>query len=261
MLIDSHCHLSSDELFIRLPEVMQRAKEAGVDYVLNAGSRFEQLPEQLKICADYPNTWTLTGVHPHDAVNYTHITASDVIKNTQHAKVIGIGECGLDYFYDFSPKDVQIKVFREMISAAQETELPLVIHTRDADDDTIALLSQAHKIKPLTGVIHCYSSSWELAKAALDLGFYISASGIITFKNSVELRSFFANIPPERLLVETDSPYLAPVPLRGKTNEPSYVLHTAQCLAEIKGLDFATISAITSKNFFNLFQKAQQTIK
>lgn len=255
MLIDSHCHLGSEEFDTDLKDVMCRAQESGVFYVLNAGGKFDELSKQLQICNQYPNVWTVSGVHPHDAKNYSSITASDVLKNTIHPQIVAIGECGLDYFYDFSPRDVQIKVFKEMIAAAQESSLPLIVHTRAADDDVCELLTDAMHRKPLRGVIHCYSSAWQVAETALLLGFYISASGMITFKNAQALHPSFARVPLERLLVETDAPYLAPVPHRGKINEPSFVVETAKCLAVIKNVDFEKISAITTNNFFNLFTK------
>lgn len=258
MLIDSHCHLSSEDVYVQLDNVMNRAADAGVNYMLNAGGLFDELPLQLEICRQYPNVFTLTGVHPHNATAYAGITVDDVLKNTAYDEVVGIGECGLDYFYDFSPRDLQIKVFRRMIKAAQESALPLVVHTREADDDMAEILTESYHQKPFNGVIHCYSSGWNVAEAALKIGFYISASGIITFKKSEDLRQAFKKIPLQRLLVETDSPYLAPVPLRGQINEPANVIHTAACLAEIKGLDLTKISAITSNNFFELFAKAKK---
>lgn len=261
MLVDSHCHLSSEEVYSRLDDVMNRAAGAGVDYMLNAGGLFDELPLQLEICRKYPNVFTLTGVHPHNATAYAGITAEDVLKNTVYHEVVGIGECGLDYFYDFSPRDVQIKVFRQMIKAAQESGLPLVVHTREADDDTAEILTESYQQKPFKGVIHCYSSGWKVAEAALKIGFYISASGIITFNKSEDLRQAFKKIPLQRLLVETDSPYLAPVPLRGRVNEPANVIHTAAYLGKIKGLDLTEISAITSNNFFELFAKAKKINK
>ena len=260
MLIDSHCHLSSEGVYERLAAVMDAAATSNVAYMLNAGGLFDELPMQLEICRQYPNVFTLTGVHPHNATVYAGVTVEQVINNTLHTEVVGIGECGLDYFYDFSPRDVQISVFKKMIKAAQISGLPLVVHTRDAEDDTIELLTSAYKQKPFKGVIHCYSSAWKLAEEILKIGFYFSASGIITFNKSKDLREAFAKIPTDRLLVETDAPYLAPVPLRGKINEPSYVVHTAECLAEIKELDLAELSEITTKNFFNLFTKAQQLL-
>ena len=257
MLIDSHCHLSSEEIYADLGGVIKRAQIAGVNGFLNAGGKFDDLQKQLEIAERFENVWTVTGVHPHDATNYQYITAEDVLKNTKHQKVVAIGECGLDYFYDFAPRDVQIKVFQEMIKAAQESALPLIVHTRDADADTIELLADAYKQKPLTGEIHCYSSSLALAKEALKIGFYVSASGMITFKNADTLRQNFKEVPLDRLLLETDSPYLAPVPMRGKVCEPSYVVHTAHILAEVKGVSFEEICETTSQNFFKLFQKAK----
>jgi len=258
MLIDSHCHLSSEEIYADLQGVMNRAHEAGVSGILNAGGKFDELETQLLISAQYKNVWTVTGVHPHDAVNYVDVSAEDVLKNTKHDKVVAIGECGLDYFYDFAPRDVQIKVFREMIKASQESALPLIVHTREADDDTIELLGEAYLRKPFTGEIHCYSSSLRLAEEALKIGFYISASGMITFKNAETLRQNFKNVPLNRLLVETDSPYLAPIPMRGKVCEPAYVALTARMLADVKGVSFEEICELTTQNFFALFQKAKE---
>lgn len=257
MLIDSHCHLSSTEILENLPDVMRHAEEAGVCYILNAGGRFDELPRQLEISCQYPQVFTASGVHPHDAASYSSITAKEVLMNTRFKEVVAVGECGLDYFYDFSPREVQIKVFEQMIEAAQISGLPIIVHTREAEKDTIGMLSSAYKSKPFKGVIHCFSSRWEVAKAALDIGFYISASGMITFKNAQDLRSLFAKVPLEKLLVETDSPYLAPVPYRGKINQPAFVVQTALSLAEIKGIELDQISTITSKNFFDLFDKAK----
>lgn len=258
MLIDSHCHLSSDEIYQDLENVIKRAKENGVGYFLNAASKFDELDLQLQISSSFSNIWTMTGVHPHDAADYASVSLKDVLEKTKYEKVVAIGECGLDYFYDFAPKDLQIKVFQTMIAAAQESRLPIVVHTRDAEEDTIDLLKSAYKTKPFKGVIHCYSSNWELAKEALDMGFYISASGMITFKNADDLRNSFQKIPLNRLLVETDTPYLAPVPMRGKVNEPSYVTYTAQALADLKKVSYEKIAEITTNNFFDLFSKAKK---
>ena len=258
MLVDSHCHLSSQELYDDLKNVMERAKMAGVSYILNAGGKFDELDKQLEISARFKNVWTVSGVHPHDSLEAQCVTSDDVLKKTLHPKVVAIGECGLDYFYDFSPRDVQIKVFKQMIKAAQESCLPLIVHTREAESDTMEIISDAYQKKAFSGVIHCYSSSYELAQTMLEIGFYISASGMITFKNAESLREAFKKIPLEKILVETDSPYLAPVPMRGKVNEPSYVKHTAEVLAQIKGLEFQKLSAITTENFFKLFSKADR---
>lgn len=258
MITDSHCHLSSEELYKNLDDVLKRAHEVGVSYFLNAGGKFDELDVQLDICNRYENIWTVTGVHPHDALAYEHITLENILQNTLHPKVVAIGECGLDYFYDFAPRDTQIKVFQTMIKAAQESSLPLIVHTREAEADTIEILVDAYQRKPFSGEIHCYSSSLELAEEALKIGFYISASGIITFKNAQTLRDNFKNIPLDKLLLETDSPYLAPVPMRGKIAESSYIVHTAQVLAQIKQISFEEICLQTTQNFLTLFRKVKK---
>lgn len=258
MLVDSHCHLSSEEIYPQLEQVIKRAEGASVAYFLNAGSKFDELDKQLAICKSFKNVFTVTGVHPHDALSYSDITADDVVEKSQNSSVVAIGECGLDYFYDFAPKDVQIKVFCEMIKASQISGLPIVVHTREAEEDTISILTEAYHKKAFGGVIHSYSSDIRLAEEALKIGFYISASGMITFKNAQTLRDSFRQIPLEKLLVETDTPYLSPVPMRGKTNEPSFVVHTAKVLADIKEVDFETLSDKTTENFFTLFGKAKK---
>ena len=184
------------------------------------------------------------------------MTAETLVEKTKHKKVVAIGECGLDYYYDYSTKENQFNVFKAHIAAAQETGLPLIIHTRDADDDTIAILKEAYKQKTFNGEIHCFSGSEKLAEFALSIGFYISASGIITFNKSGDLRDIFAEVPNDRLLVETDSPFLAPVPLRGHRNEPANVRYVAEKLAQIKNISYEEIAEITSENFYKLFRKA-----
>ena len=256
MLVDSHCHLDFDDFEEDLDEIICRAKENGITTILNAGNNIDELDRQLELSEKYPFIYTAVGVHPHNASEYENITAQDFIAKAGHKKVVGIGECGLDYYYDYSPRDTQIRIFREQIKAAQETGLPLIIHTRDADEDTMAVLDEEYKKKPFTGEIHCFSSSQKLADFALSIGFYISASGIITFNKSGELREIFEDIPLERLLVETDAPFLAPIPMRGRRNEPSFVLHTAERLAQLKNVPLEKLAQITSDNFFNLFRKA-----
>lgn len=256
MLVDSHCHLDFDDFEEDFDDLICRAKENGVTTILNAGNNIDELPKQLALSEKYPFIYTAVGVHPHNASEYEHITAADIIKETVHKKVVAIGECGLDYYYDYSPKETQIRIFKEQIKAAQETGLPLIIHTRDADEDTIAILADEYKKMPFTGEIHCFSSSKALADFALSIGFYISASGIITFNKSGDLRDIFETIPLDRLLVETDAPFLAPIPVRGRRNEPAFVRHTAERLAQLRDIPLEKLAEITSDNFFRLFRKA-----
>ena len=251
MLVDSHCHLENDET---LDGIMERAGQAGVGIILDAGSNLDHLEDHLQITAAYAGVYTAAGAHPHQAEEFANLTAKDILAATGHEKVIAIGEAGLDYYYDFAPKEAQIRLFRENIKAAQESGLPLIVHNRNSDEDMIRLLREAYDRKPFKGIIHCYSSSWALAKAALEMGFYISASGMITFNNAAELRANFAKVPNDRLLVETDAPYLAPVPKRGQVNEPANVVFTAAKLAEIKQIDFAQAAQMTTDNFKRLFE-------
>lgn len=256
MLVDSHCHLDYNDFEDDFEDIILHMKENGITAALNAGNNVDSLDEQLALSEKYPFIYTAVGVHPHNADEYPDITAADLVEKSQHKKIVAIGECGLDYYYDYSAKENQYKVFIEQIKAAQETGLPLIIHTRDADDDTIAILSEQYKKAAFSGEIHCFSSSEKLAEFALSIGFYISASGIITFNKSGDLREIFANVPMDRLLVETDSPFLAPVPMRGHRNEPANVRFVAEKLAQIKDVSFDEIAKITSENFYNLFRKA-----
>lgn len=210
MLVDSHCHLDYNDFEEDMDEIILRMKENGITAALNAGNCIDTLDEQLKLSEKYPFVYTAVGVHPHNADEFPGVSAAELAEKSRHKKIVAIGECGLDYYYDYSGKENQRKVFAEHIRAAQETGLPLIIHTRDADDDTIGMLSEYYKEKPFAGEIHCFSGSRRLAEFALSIGFYVSASGIITFNKSGELREIFADLPLDRLLVETDSPFLAP---------------------------------------------------
>ena len=250
MLADSHCHLENNE---ELENIILRAEAAGVKYILDAGSNLDHLPGHLAIAERYSCVYTAAGVHPHNANEFAGLKAEDILRAAEHNKVIAIGEAGLDYYYDFAPKEAQINLFRENIKAAQQSGLPLIIHNRDSDDDMIRILREAYDEKEFKAVVHCYSSSWKLAEAALEMGFYISASGMITFPKSEDIRQNFAKVPFNRLLVETDAPYLAPVPKRGQTNESANVVLTAQKLAEIKNVGFNEIADITTANFKRLF--------
>jgi len=256
MLVDSHCHLEYEKLAADADGVMARAKAAGVDYCVTIGTRLATFQRTLAIAERFANVWCSVGVHPHDAAVEPLGNAEDLIERANHPKVVGIGETGLDYFYNRSPRGEQIANFRAHIDAARRTGLPLIVHTRDAEDDTIAILTEEMRAGAFTGVLHCFTGSQRLADAGLELGLYVSASGIITFKNSEPLRQAFRGVPFERLLVETDAPYLAPVPHRGKPNEPSFVAHTAAALAELKGASLDDIARTTSANFFRLFTKA-----
>ena len=256
MLVDSHCHLDFDDFEGETAEIIKRARECGVNMILNAGNNIKELDNQLALSEQYPFVYAAVGVHPHNAEEYPDRTADEIIAKTAHKKVIGIGETGLDYYYDYSPRDLQIKLLKEHIKAAQQTGLPLIIHNRESDDDMINILGEAYKQQAFQGVIHCFSSSEKLAKFALSIGFYLSASGMITFNKCSELRDIFAQIPLDRILVETDSPFLAPIPERGHRNEPAFVRYTAEKLAQIRDLPFEKIAQITSDNFCNLFRKA-----
>ena len=256
MLVDSHCHLDFNDFDDDFDDMIQRAKENGVTAMLDAGNNIDALDNQLKLAEKYPFIYTAVGVHPHNASEYPQIKAEDFIAKTNHKKVVAIGECGLDYYYDYSPKEDQFRVLNEQVIAAQETGLPLIIHNRDSDEDMMNVLGEEYARKPFGGVIHCFSSSQKMADFALSIGFYISASGIITFNKSNDIRSVFEKVSEDRLLVETDAPYLAPVPVRGRRNESSFIVHTVEKLAQIKNIPFEKLAQITSDNFYKLFRKA-----
>lgn len=257
MFTDSHCHINSSDFDIDREEVLVRAREMKVDYILDVSDDIARTPQIIEFCQSHKHIYTTSGVHPELAANYPYLTSRQILSLTESPYVVGIGECGLDYFYNADSISVQKKVFSAHIEAAQESGLPLIVHSRDADDDMIDMLQKAYAQKPFIGELHCFSSGRKLCQAALDIGFYISASGIITFKNGENLREIFKIVPPERLLVETDSPFLAPVPHRGKRNEPAYVVNTAQVLADLKGMDITRLAKITTDNFFKLFNKVK----
>jgi TatD DNase family protein len=252
MLVDSHCHLD----FAKEEEragIIDRARRAGVRTLLTISTKLEEFPTVRAIAESDPDIWCSVGVHPHEAA-VEPADAGALIALTQHPKVIGIGETGLDFYYEHSPRQRQAEIFRAHIAAAREVGLPLIVHTRDADPETVAIFEEE---RPPAGVIHCFSTGRALAERAVALGFYISISGIATFKNAQDLRDTIRDLPLERLLVETDAPYLAPVPLRGKTNEPAYVVHTAAVVAQLKGVTADELARITTENFFRLFAKAR----
>ena len=258
MLVDSHCHLDFPALAEERDAVIARARAAGVRLMQTIGTRLGTFEQVLAIAEADPDVYCSVGVHPHRAAKEPLDGPGQLVTWAAHPKVIGIGESGLDYYYDHSPRDVQADVFRVHIQAARDSGLPLIVHTRDADRDTADLLRAAMAEGPFTGVIHCYSSSPELGFAAVEMGLYLGLGGILTFKKSEQLRATVRELPLERLLLETDAPYLAPEPFRGKRNEPAYVAHVAATLADIRGLTIAEIEAATTDNFFRLFTKAKR---
>ena len=252
-IIDSHCHLNFPQFKGKLDEIVKRALDNGVCRMLTISTKLNEINELESISKSYSEVYNSVGVHPHECKNYKDLSLNDLIKHTENSKCIGIGESGLDFYYENSPKELQIKLFKIHIEAARETNLPLIVHTRNADIETIQLLKDEMQKGDFSGLIHCFSTSKELAEEAINLGFYISLSGIITFDKSNELRNIVKDLPLDKLLVETDAPYLAPEPFRGKPNEPSYVIHTVKMLADLKQVDFQTIAEKTTENFNSLF--------
>jgi TatD DNase family protein len=258
MLVDSHCHLDFPDYQGAVDAVMERARAAGVTTCLSIGTELARFPGVLAVAEKFPDVWCSVGVHPHEAEKELLGDPAPLLAHASHPKVVGIGETGLDYFYEHAPRSEQIANFRAHIAAAREAGLPVIVHTRDADDDTIAVLEEEMGKGAFTGVIHCFTGTQRLADAALALGFSISVSGIATFKKSQDLRDVIKTVPLDRLLVETDAPFLAPVPHRGKTNEPAFVVHTARMLAELKGVSEAELAKATTENFFRLFTKVKR---
>ncbi len=256
MLVDSHCHLDYLERDGDLDEVIARARRAGVGVLITICTKLSEFDQVRGIAERYDEVYCSVGVHPHEAAPEGQRGPERLIELAAHAKVVGIGETGLDYYYEHSPRARQRDSFRSHIRAARDSGLPVIVHSRDADDDTVALLREAREEGPFTGVIHCFTAGPGLAQATLELGLYISVAGIVTFKKAEELRHTLNQVPLERLLVETDAPYLAPVPKRGKRNEPAYVVHTAAALAELKGVPLEALVQVTGDNVFRLFAKA-----
>ncbi len=256
MLVDSHCHLDYLEDEEALDAVVARARAAGVGTLVTICTRLSEFERVAGIARRFEDVYCTVGVHPHDAGEEGQETPERLIALAAGDKVVGIGETGLDYYYDNSPREAQRRSFRAHIAAARETGLPLVVHSRDAEADTARLLEEGAREGAFPGVIHCFTAGPALAEAALAQGLYISLSGVVTFKKAEELRQVARSLPLERILVETDSPYLAPVPKRGKRNEPAYVVHTAAYLAELLGLSSEELARVTTQNFFRLFAKA-----
>ena len=255
MLIDSHCHLNYKGLVEDQANVLDRSRAAGVDLMLNIATRESEWDAVLDTAVRESDVWATVGIHPHEADEHPHVDTAKLVERAAHPRVVGIGETGLDYYYDHSDRERQQKSFRSHIAACRETGLPLIVHTRDAEEDTIRILREEMEQGAYSGVIHCFTASGAFADAAMALGFYISISGIVTFKNARDLQKTAARLPLDRLLVETDSPFLAPVPHRGKPCEPAYVADTARFLASLRGESVEQLAAATSANFRTLFAK------
>jgi TatD DNase family protein len=255
-LIDSHCHLNYAGLAERQDEVLANARARGVAGFLNISTRQGEWGDVLSAAERNPDVWATVGVHPHEADAHPDLGAAALVEAASHPRVIGIGECGLDYHYDNSERPAQRERFEAHIEAARQTGLPLVVHTRDAEDDTAEILGRAVKAGGVTGVLHCFTGTTDLARKALDLGFYISLSGIVTFKSARDLQETARMLPKGRILVETDSPFLAPVPHRGQTCEPAFVADTAAFVADLRQEAPETLAETTTDNFFRLFSRA-----
>jgi TatD DNase family protein len=256
ILVDHHCHLDFPQFAADLDGIVARAKAAGVGTVVTISTRIRRLPDLLAIAERHADVWCSVGTHPHQADEERGIETAEIVRLAQHPKVVAIGEAGLDYFYKHSSPEAQAEGFRRHIAAARETGLPLEIHTRDADADTQAILEQEHARGPFPAILHCYTGGRRLALRAVELGLYVSFSGVVSFKKSDELRAIAAALPLDRILVETDAPFLAPEPHRGRTNEPAYVVHTAEAIGRARGIGLDEVAQATTDNFFRLFTKA-----
>jgi TatD DNase family protein len=255
LVVDSHCHLDFEGVQDQLPDVLSRAESAGVGLMVSISSRVRKFENLRRIAEENPNVFCTVGTHPHNAHEELDITAEQLVALAQHPKVVGIGEVGLDYHYNLSPREAQAANFHVHIHAARRSGLPLVIHSREAETDTIAILREEMALGSFTPLLHCFTSKAELAHAAVEMGGYVSFSGILTYKTAEDLRQTAAALPMDRLIVETDAPYLAPVPFRGKPNEPAYVVKTLETLAKVKGVSAQEMAQITNDNFFRLFSK------
>ena len=255
-LIDSHCHLNYEGLVERQAEVLENARDAGISGFLNISTRQREWEQIIAVAERESDVWASVGVHPHEADAHPDLGATALIEAADHPRVIAIGECGLDYYYDKSDRAAQRERFAAHIDAARQTGLPLVVHTRDAEEDTTEILTAAVREGGVTGVLHCFTGSAELARTGLGLGFYVSLSGIVTFKNAADLQATAKWLPADQMLVETDSPFLAPVPHRGRKCEPAFIADTARFVAELRGEDSERLAEVTTSNFFKLFKKA-----
>nr|WP_024079376.1 TatD family hydrolase [Magnetospirillum gryphiswaldense]CDK98347.1 metal-dependent DNase\ len=257
MLVDSHCHLDFPDFADELDQVVERAREGGVGLMLTINTHVSRFPQVLAVAERFDDVYCTVGIHPHEAGSEPATDAETLIRLAEHPKVVGFGETGLDYYYDKSPRDRQRDSFRVHIDAARRTGLPVIIHTRDADDDMAQILTEEMAKGAFPGLVHCFSSGQQLADLTVELGLYVSVSGIVTFKKAEALQQVIASVPLDRLLVETDCPYLAPIPYRGKRNEPAYVAHTAAKVAELKGISPEALAAASTANFLSLFSKVR----
>lgn len=255
MLIDSHCHLDFPELASKLDEVLARARRAGIARMVTISTRIRRFDEIRAIAERHEDVFCSIGTHPHYAAEESDIGAEEIVAIAEHPKVVAIGETGLDYYYNNCPRDVQQQAFRRHIEAARRTQMPLVIHTRDAEEDTISILRQEMQQGAFPALLHCFTASRWLAEEAIAMGCYISLSGVITFKKAEDLQNTVRDLPLDCLLVETDAPYLAPAPHRGRTNEPAFTVHTAEMLAALKGITLEDVARATTENFHRLFTK------
>ena len=256
MFVDSHCHLNYKGLVEQQVDVLARARESGVSAMLNISTRECEWDDVIGLAEQESDVWASVGIHPHEADQHVGMDCAKLVEKSAHPRVVAIGETGLDYYYDKSDRAQQCTGFREHIKASRETGLPIIIHTRDAEADTAAILTEEMREGAFTGVIHCFTASAAFARIALDLGMYISLSGIVTFKNAQDLQDVAKWLPEDRLLVETDAPFLAPIPHRGRTGEPAFVADTACFVAQLRGVAPDILAQQTSDNFYNLFSKA-----
>lgn len=258
MIVDSHCHLNYGTMMDDMDGVMARAKEAGVETMLAINARLSEYDDVLALAEKFDHVFATVGSHPHEAEKEPDVQAGELIEKARHNKVVGIGETGLDFFYEYAPRTLQEANFRAHIAAARATGLPLIVHARDADDECMAILRDEMGQGAYPAVIHCFTATRAFAEASLELGFYISISGIVTFNSAKDLQETVKIIPLDRLLIETDAPYLSPVPKRGKPNEPAYVKYTAGFMAKLLDVSYARLATATTDNFYNLFTKAKR---
>ena len=257
MLVDSHCHLNYEGLSDNVQSVIERAGASGVEFLVCICTKLDDVPEIRGIAESYNNVAFTVGVHPHEASTEANLNVQTIVDLSNHPKVVGIGERGLDFFYENAPRDIQEINFKAHIEASRETQLPIIIHSRDADELMINIISEEQEKGRFPGVIHCFSASLNVAEVAVKYGMAISLSGIITFKKADKLREIVKQIPIENIIIETDSPFLAPVPKRGKVNEPSFIVHTAEKAAEIFNIELSHFNKITTNNFYRYFDKAK----